>query len=88
MIEIDEQLLYELKSFRRLLNEHDSIVKTNEAINQFFSKKGKEVTIILTANTCMSEIKVKINGSEYNSHDSGIFNLNELVRHAIKEQSK
>lgn len=84
----DDQLLHELKSFRRQLSEHDSLNRTREAISQFFNKEGQEIIITLKANNCASEIKVKVNDKECSSHDVRIFDLHELVRHAIRDQTK
>lgn len=83
-----EQLLHELRSFRRQLNAHDSLTRSNEAINQFLKKDGQEITITLKADTCASEINVTVNGEVYKSHDHRGFDLHELVRYAISEQSK
>ena len=88
MDKINEQLLHELKAFRRQLSKHDSLTKTREAINQFFNKEGQEITIKLTANTCASEVKVTVNNNEYSSRDIKSFDLHELVRHSIREESK
>jgi len=84
----DDQLLHELKAFRRQLSEHDSLIRTKEAINQFFRKEGQEITIKLTANACASEVKVTVNSNEYSSRDVRSFDLHELIRLAIKENGK
>ena len=84
----DEQLLHELKAFRRQLSDHDSLTRTREAISQFFCKEGQEITIKLTANTCGSEVKVTVNSNDYSSRDIRSFDLHELVRHSIREESK
>lgn len=81
----EEQLLHELKSFRKQLSEHDSLTRSREAIRQFFNKDGKEVIIKLIADECASEIKVVINNKEVSSRDVRSFDLHEIVLHAIRD---
>lgn len=85
---VDEQLLNELKAFRKSLRDHDSMLRSKEAIRQFFHKEGQEIAIKLVANTCASEIKVTVNGKEHGSQDIRVFDLNKLVALCIRKESK
>ena len=80
-----DKLLIELKSFRRQLGQHDSLIRTHEAIDQFFTQDGNEISIKLIADQCSSEIKVSINEKWFSSRDIGRFDIHELIRFAIKE---
>lgn len=84
----DEELLRELKAFRKQLSNHDSLVMTREALYEFFHKEGVEITIKLKADLCASKVEVGINGFTSSRKDVGSFDLHEIVRHAIREYSK
>jgi len=84
----EKQLLHELKSFRKQLDEHDSLTRTRESLFQFLKKEDQEININIKSGVCVGEIKVTINNKEYSNHELRGFDLHEIVRTAVINHSK